>query len=339
MNRHLTRVDELCLAAIFGDNVAQFAAMEPDQLIEKLVIKPAHFALFLKRFGPLPLCLKKTFCILTEGRVWFHGNIDKNEALSLLHSGVAKEKAVLVRYSASRPEAFSVQYIQNSGMRIFNGISNNTAGDGILVESKKATLRYSSFSGFLERNAQLFGLQLAVAARNDSFLERMKRLIWTRVELGDDATGGLVIAEDPVSSDDEELEAHHTPPDASPSKSNATSMGRPVPTPTRIPHTGLSNLALSPVSGPLDLHPRSQSKTRRGAAAPRRLATGDSDQQEKQSPEASPPPRPAKSKPKAKEEDWQANKNKSVLRAEVAKHYSLFDSDEEEEADDDWTDL
>jgi hypothetical protein len=48
--------------------------------------------LFLSRFGPLKLCVGKVRSVLAEGRLWFHGNGDRDQCLRLLDNMPSNDK-------------------------------------------------------------------------------------------------------------------------------------------------------------------------------------------------------------------------------------------------------
>ncbi|KAF4128713.1 Tetratricopeptide repeat [Phytophthora infestans] len=83
------------------------------------------FRRFIARFGPLEFSLSKLvacFCINRELVPWFHGEIGRDEAESVLSTRERSDGAFLVRFSESHPTKFTLTYLK------IHSASSNTPG-------------------------------------------------------------------------------------------------------------------------------------------------------------------------------------------------------------------
>lgn len=187
-------LDKRCLVAILAQGQKEGDGAS---------LKKSDFVLFLSRFGPLKLCVGKVRSVLAEGRLWFHGNGDRDQCLRLLDNMPSNDKAFLVRYSTRSPGAFSIHYVKGGQSRIFNGITNNTKGEGINVASDDQSLSYSTFASFISKNPHLFAHPCPGPA-TDSF-QRLKEDI--AIQIAQEASGNVYcISESFVAEDEPEEE-------------------------------------------------------------------------------------------------------------------------------------
>jgi len=135
--------------------------------------------------------------VLTDGRQWFHGNMALQKATDIFKG--KQDQAFLIRYSSRTPGAFSINYIKDGTMKIFNRITNNIdgmvnllffiliwcyksrtrkerenskrntksknltpwIGEGLFVHnSAQQKLQYSSFASFIRSNNHIFSFPL-----------------------------------------------------------------------------------------------------------------------------------------------------------------------------------
>ncbi|EEY63953.1 uncharacterized protein PITG_02464 [Phytophthora infestans T30-4] len=95
---------------------------EPQELVQARI---ALFRRFIARFGPLEFSLSKLvacFCINRELVPWFHGEIGRDEAESVLSTRERSDGAFLVRFSESHPTKFTLTYLK------IHSASSNTPG-------------------------------------------------------------------------------------------------------------------------------------------------------------------------------------------------------------------
>ncbi|KAG6976109.1 hypothetical protein JG688_00001688 [Phytophthora aleatoria] len=88
-------------------------------------VDPDDFRRFIARFGPLELSLSKLvacFCVNRELVPWFHGEIGRDEAESVLSTRERSDGAFLVRFSESHPTKFTLTYLK------VHSASSNTPG-------------------------------------------------------------------------------------------------------------------------------------------------------------------------------------------------------------------
>ncbi|KAG7392260.1 hypothetical protein PHYPSEUDO_001364 [Phytophthora pseudosyringae] len=102
-------------------------AHESDQVTKEDVgaQSNANFRRFIARFGPLELSLSKLvacFCSSRELVPWFHGEIGRKEAESVLSTRERSDGAFLVRFSESHPTKFTLTYLK------VHSASSNTPG-------------------------------------------------------------------------------------------------------------------------------------------------------------------------------------------------------------------
>ena len=84
-----------------------------------MLVHVLQFRRFLARFGPLKLSLSKLvtcFCVHREVVPWFHGEIGRNEAESVLTARKCRDGAFLVRFSESQPTKFTLTYLKVHSM-------------------------------------------------------------------------------------------------------------------------------------------------------------------------------------------------------------------------------
>ncbi|CAI5701170.1 unnamed protein product [Peronospora effusa] len=79
------------------------------------IVTREDFRRFLARFGPLKFSLSKLvtcFCVNREVVPWFHGEIGRKEAESVLTTRKCSDGAFLVRFSESHPTKFTLTYLK-----------------------------------------------------------------------------------------------------------------------------------------------------------------------------------------------------------------------------------
>ncbi|CAH0487885.1 unnamed protein product [Peronospora farinosa] len=79
------------------------------------IVTKEDFRRFLARFGPLKFSLSKLvtcFCVNREVVPWFHGEIGRKEAESVLTTRKCSDGAFLVRFSESHPTKFTLTYLK-----------------------------------------------------------------------------------------------------------------------------------------------------------------------------------------------------------------------------------
>ncbi|KAG3033941.1 hypothetical protein PC120_g1683 [Phytophthora cactorum] len=89
------------------------------------LVTKEDFRRFIARFGPLELSLSKLvacFCVNRELVPWFHGEIGRDEAESVLSTRERSDGAFLVRFSESHPTKFTLTYLK------VHSASSNTPG-------------------------------------------------------------------------------------------------------------------------------------------------------------------------------------------------------------------
>lgn len=89
------------------------------------ILQLLQFRRFIARFGPLEFSLSKLvacFCINRELVPWFHGEIGRDEAESVLSTRERSDGAFLVRFSESHPTKFTLTYLK------IHSASSNTPG-------------------------------------------------------------------------------------------------------------------------------------------------------------------------------------------------------------------